>query len=110
MRHGRGSRKRLARSNSPASIRKFLPWRDLDQAASKCAPARRIRAGWPGPVSQGAKMSATVDTTSPAHVRHNVWQQSRPSPIADLIGRHRAELARFWQRHAEELARKDRIA
>jgi hypothetical protein len=40
----------------------------------------------------------------------NVWQH-RPSPIADLIERHRAEMAKIWERHAQELQRpRDRAA
>lgn len=36
--------------------------------------------------------------------QHNsFWQHNRPSPIADLIGRHRAEMAKIWQRHVVEL-------
>jgi hypothetical protein len=35
--------------------------------------------------------------------RGNVWQQGRPSPVADLIDKHRAEMGRIWQRHVAEL-------
>jgi hypothetical protein len=38
-------------------------------------------------------------------------QRARPSPIADLIQRHRAEVARIWQRHEAELRQpQDRAA
>jgi hypothetical protein len=33
----------------------------------------------------------------------NIWQRNRPSPIADLISTHRAEMAKIWQRHEAEL-------
>ena len=31
------------------------------------------------------------------------WQQARRSPVADLIERHRAEMAEVWRRHQAEL-------
>jgi hypothetical protein len=41
--------------------------------------------------------------------RENIWQQGRPSPVADLINKHRAEMDRIWERHVAEL-RKPRPA
>jgi hypothetical protein len=43
--------------------------------------------------------------TPPPGYRQQIIRQVRAgrSPIADLIERHRAEMAKIWQRHAEEL-------
>jgi hypothetical protein len=49
----------------------------------------------------------TAVSYPPTRPEMNVWQQFRPSPVADLIKRHRDEMARIWQRHGEEDRRHD---
>jgi hypothetical protein len=44
-------------------------------------------------------------TTAPVLTPGAWQQQQRPSPVADLISKHRAEMAEIWQRHTEALKR-----
>jgi hypothetical protein len=86
---------------------------DLSSPVRVLERLRRVHpttlAGLPAAVcSRTVEGAIVIDQTArPGYGPASIWQQSRPSPISDLIKEHRAEMAKIWQRHAAELARQD---